>query len=287
MSEKRRNVTLIILVFVFFIFGPILILSASGYSIMDIGSIIKLNLHKTGGIYISNIGNNSEVFLDGKVAGNSSFLERSILLQRLSPKVHIIEVEKDGFLGWSKEVSVYPNRVTEVRPVLVPENITAKKITDKNLIATISKILLKKIESTISTSTGVIIFEDNHTVLSIINKGNIKIEWLSADDTPQYMCLSGVCDPSMSITLAEKVTDLEWHPENSNGIISITSKGIYIVELDPRGSRIINKIISPSDLKLSSFDKAKLFEYKGDIYLKTADSFYEIIFSNEANDDAE
>lgn len=263
-------------VVIFIIVGPSIILVASGYSFSDVVSFTAIKLKKTGGIYITDIGSDGKVLLDKKQIGEGSFFNRSFLVQGLSPKLHLVTVERDGFRTWEKSVSVYPNKVTEIHAVLIAEKIRFEKISDKNIIASLKKEQSKKEELFVSTTTGQTIFQASGMTVSFINR-EILFSFKSRDDVPQYMCSEDSCQTKDKIDFDAKIFDANIYPKNRNAVIVITAKGIFIAEFDARLNRNITKILSPEDFGVSAFTRGSLVEYNDDIFVGFGSNFYKII----------
>lgn len=270
-------IMLVILILIFFSAGPVLLLFASGYSFKDVVSLTKISILRTGGVYVASIGSNSSIFVDNKPSGDSSFLDRSVLAQGLSIKQHLIKVERPGFRAWEKKVTVSPNKVTEVRPVLIPEKVLFMRIRDGATIETLSKAFLKKKDLIIATSTGRTIIDDSKISI-LLSKDTIKITWKNVEDTPQYMCSLNNCEKTLEISLEEPILDVEWYKDDTDGLVAVGRNHIFILELDARGGRIITPVFASGDFKLENFDNSSLVSYKGEIYLKKSSALYKLNF---------
>lgn len=271
---------LITFTLVFFLAGPVLILIASGYSFGEVVSLTKINFLRTGGVYISDIGSDSKVYIDGKDVGGTSFFDRSILVQSLLPKGHNLKVEREGYRSWEKRVVVFPKKVTEIHPVLISEKITYEKIKDVSIIASVKKELQKKQELLNASTTAPFILRSGS--MRIMPEGTfINVIWLDVSDTPQYMCEGASCGDKLEINLEEKVFDLEGFPGTNYGLVAITNYGIYVVELDERGGRKITRGFKPEDFGLDIFIKPKLSTLDSELYLSTNSILYKLYFSKQ------
>lgn len=275
MSQKRRAIMFVLSVLIFIVAGPTLILIASGYSVKEVVSLTKINFQRTGGVYIGDIGTDGKVFVDGKIAGGGSFFDRSLLVQSLSPKVHTVSIERDGFRKWEKKVTVVPNKVTEIHPVLIPTKVVFEKINDKILSATLSKELAVKNKSLIASTSGTVVLKSGNMFVGLLD-GAIFFKWKSIEDTPQYMCSKTNCEMGGSVSVENPIKDIEWHPESKYGLVAISSEGFYVIEFDSRNSRNITKVLSPEDFKLAHFIKPSLITLDEYIYLSSGDVFYKI-----------
>jgi hypothetical protein len=278
-SKTRRRIQLALLVVLFIIIGPILVLFASGYSFQDILSFTKIELLSTGGIYVAEIGSNSIVTLDNDEFKQSSFLDRTVLFQRLTTDVHEIKINRPLYREWSKEVTVYPNRVTEIRPVLILEKIVVTPAVGTTTIADLKSILKSK--NSVATST---IRDASNSNFDIeLKGGDISISWKTREDAPYYLCSALECVASTSVYLLETIHDFEWFPGRNDALITITNSTISVVELDPRNGRKITPIIALSDyveekvrnLKNNQL-KPSLITYQGSIYFEVGGAFFRI-----------
>ena len=277
MSKKRRMIMLSTLILIFFVVGPVLLLMASGYSFKEIISLTKVNLQGTGGIYVSDIGTDTTVFLDNKEVGRSSFLDRSVLVQQLSPKIHTLKVQKPGFREWTKKVSVLPKKVTEINPVLIAEKVSFEKINDKNSIKSITEAFSKKTEEAISTSSGKIVFDNGGIEVKIFSE-LVKLKWSDMDEVPQFMCFYERCDDFLNISITESVKDVEWFKNSFYALVIVSNDRVYLVELDSREGRITTPVFTAADFKVITFNKPQVVSWKGKIYLKSGNNFYLLNF---------
>lgn len=265
------------LILIFFVVGPVLLLMASGYSFKEIISLTKVNLQGTGGIYVSDIGTDTTVFLDNKEVGRSSFLDRSVLVQQLSPKIHTLKVQKPGFREWTKKVSVLPKKVTEINPVLIAEKVSFEKINDKNSIKSITEAFSKKTEEAISTSSGKIVFDNGGIEVKIFSE-LVKLKWSDMDEVPQFMCFYERCDDFLNISITESVKDVEWFKNSFYALVIVSNDRVYLVELDSREGRITTLVFTAADFKVITFNKPQVVSWKGKIYLKSGNNFYLLNF---------
>ncbi|MDP3772235.1 MAG: PEGA domain-containing protein [bacterium] len=115
MTRALRRLILYGLIVVFLIVGPFLIAYSLGYTL----NLKEGAVERTGGIFISATIPNVAVFLDGTLVKETSFLAGAVFLTKIPPGIHLVRVEKKGYLPWSKTVTVQPQVVTEFRNVLL------------------------------------------------------------------------------------------------------------------------------------------------------------------------
>jgi hypothetical protein len=89
----------------------------------------KFTIQKTGGIFIhSNIAN-SLIFLDEEYFKTNGIFVRNTLIQDLVPnKKYKIEIHKDGYQSWVKEIYVYPSLVSEGTVLMLPKDLQPRQI---------------------------------------------------------------------------------------------------------------------------------------------------------------
>ena len=149
LSKKSRNISILILGVIFLIVGPLLIAYSEGYRIGDIDDVLKLV--KTGGIYVhSNDISNTSVYLNGEFVKSSGLFLRNTFVQNLRPgSNYVIDVSKEGYNSYIKDLTVYPSLVTEVTIMMLPKEIEKREIlkfldeSDSKNVATSTNVLPK------------------------------------------------------------------------------------------------------------------------------------------------
>ena len=125
MKKWQRTVLFWVLCFVFLIISPILILYSQGYRF----DFEKRTFVKTGGLFIKAQPKQVEVFLNGKFVKKTDLFFGSLLIQKLLPKKYKIEVKKEGFSSWEKNLEIQPNKVTEAKNIILfPKKIDLEKL---------------------------------------------------------------------------------------------------------------------------------------------------------------
>jgi hypothetical protein len=125
MKKWQRTLLFWILCFVFLIISPILVLYSQGYRF----DFEKKTFVKTGGLFIKAQPKQVEIFLNGKLAKKTDLFFGSALIQNLLPKKYKIEVKKDGFFTWEKNLEIQSGKVTEVKNIILfPKKIEFEKL---------------------------------------------------------------------------------------------------------------------------------------------------------------
>jgi len=145
MTKKARTILFLIFAALFLLISPLVVLYSQGYRIdFDNKKIVQ-----TGGIYLKVIPKQTDVFLDGKLVKKTDFFFGSVLIDGLLPKNYKIEVKKENYQGWEKNLNIKEKMVTEAKNIILfPENISfgtlASKVKKIWLAPDQQKIVLKE-----------------------------------------------------------------------------------------------------------------------------------------------
>lgn len=119
MTKKSRTILFYSLIVLFLLIAPASILYSQGYR-FDFGT---MKVVKTGAIFLNISPGQAEVYIDGKIAGKTSFFTGSSLMIKLSPKTYKVQIEKEGYFTWEKNLQVKEQEVTEAKSIILfPEN---------------------------------------------------------------------------------------------------------------------------------------------------------------------
>jgi len=119
MKKKTRNILFLILVAIFLIAVPFFIIYSQGYRI----DFENRKLTQTGALFFKIEPGRSEVLISKDKLKKTSFLFHSALIENLIPKKYKIEILKDGYYSWYKELEVKAKTVTESKGIiLIPKN---------------------------------------------------------------------------------------------------------------------------------------------------------------------
>ncbi|MFA5146244.1 MAG: PEGA domain-containing protein [Candidatus Omnitrophota bacterium] len=117
----KRAVAFYFSVSLFFALAPIVLSYSLGYSI----DFHAFKIYKTGIIYIKSQPSGAAIYLNGEEIRDVT----PARIEKLKPGTYRIEVRRDGFYPWQKDVTVSPNMVTKADDiVLFPLKQDMKKI---------------------------------------------------------------------------------------------------------------------------------------------------------------
>lgn len=123
MNKLFKNLVLISSFLIFFILSYLVILYAYGYQF----DFKNLGWIKTGSLFIKTNLSDTQIFIDGQLNGNTSFLSATFIEKYLLPGNYDIRIERDGFLPLSKNIEVKSGEVGQLAHIYL---INAKEIND-------------------------------------------------------------------------------------------------------------------------------------------------------------
>lgn len=124
LTRKQRSISILILGFLFVLAAPVIVLYSLGYTLDE-----DFTIQKTGGIFIHSDVVNSSIFVDKEFFKSNGIFLRNTLIQDLVPnKKYLIEVHKENYQSWIKEIYVYPSIVSEGRVLMMPNEFEVREI---------------------------------------------------------------------------------------------------------------------------------------------------------------
>ena len=129
MTKKTRFFIFGIFVIIFLIITPIIILYSLGWRF----SFKDRKMLKTGVLYFKILPKNAQIYLNGNLKKKTDLFFGSALIENLSSKQYEIEIKKDGFYSWKKNLAVEENKATELKNILlIPQNPNFTSLSSKD-----------------------------------------------------------------------------------------------------------------------------------------------------------
>ncbi|MEI8339045.1 MAG: PEGA domain-containing protein [bacterium] len=280
-EEQKKNRTfrlirLMAFILVFIIITPFIV----SYAIGDMPDG-WFNFRKTGGIYLFDFPNGSEVYLDGQLKKTTNFIQRDFFVKGLKPNTsYDLSVKKEGYNNWNKIIKVEPNLVTESSvfslPIVipfteVPQYIVGTKEKKVNTEYTkVSQVFSKPLSvdyskdfssSTINFSLINLVIKRKSAIWS--DGRDIMVRWLGEKgQEPLMFCENHVCrTESVVASLPGTIKKLDFLPGRTDVVVVLVGKDIYAVEICHNNSKILQKIYTGTD-------KANFIIYNDNIYIK-------------------
>lgn len=122
MTAKSRKILFFVFVCFFFMAAPTIILYSQGYR-LSIPSANGKYFVKTGGLFVKTYPKQTDIYINGNLSKKTDIFFGSSLIENLLPKKYKIEVRKEGYYTWQKELAINEKEVTEAKyVVLFPQN---------------------------------------------------------------------------------------------------------------------------------------------------------------------
>jgi hypothetical protein len=84
---------------------------------------------QTGGLYLKAAPRGAQVYINGILKDETSVFGSSSLIKNLIPKTYSIEVRKQGYHSWQKNLPVLEKQVTEAKNIILfPEEVNFQKL---------------------------------------------------------------------------------------------------------------------------------------------------------------
>jgi len=123
MTERTRTILFLICFALFVLTAPTIIFYSQGYRIDLNPPPGGKTITQTGGLFLKTEPKQVEIYLDGKLKKKTDFFFGSALIENLLPRKYKIEIKKEGYEPWEKNLEVKEKEVIEVKNiVLIPEN---------------------------------------------------------------------------------------------------------------------------------------------------------------------
>jgi len=243
--EKILRIRKIVFIafFVIFIIGAVLVGFYSNGWRFDLKSF---SFEKTGAIFVETIPRDVNIKVDGKTFKDKSGpLSSGTLISNLLPETYKIEINKNGFFSWYKNLSVKPTQVSEaINVILIPNNITKDIFFNSQKI---SDFIIGPKEKLIFKSNSKLYFNEPKDIPTKL-KGDVLVE-ISNDEakaivknsTANTFYLYDLKSPISSTTINTivakfdakmKIKNINFHPFDSKRIIFESDEGLYSLDTD-------------------------------------------------------
>jgi hypothetical protein len=116
MDKKIRLVIILTSAVIFMVAGAYLFLYSQGIRV----DFAKWRLVKTGGFDVQVTSpSGADIYLNNKKKKTTSFLSSSVFIKNLLPRTYKVEIKKDGYLSWQKNLLVEEGLVTKIKNIVL------------------------------------------------------------------------------------------------------------------------------------------------------------------------
>jgi tricorn protease-like protein len=248
MTKKIRTILFSICAILFFLIAPTITLYSMGYRI----DFEKKKFVQTGGFYFKVLPKNVQISIDGKIKRKTDLIFGSIFIKNLLPKEYKVEIEKEGYFPWEKNLKIEEKMVTEGKNiVLIPKKINfeilAKNVEDFFFSPDGKKFILKdkeglklfdiekKIENyPIEKEGEEIVFSSDSQKILLKNGSKFKIF-----DLTKF--------PTISIDLDfldPEIKEVSFHPKDFTKIFFLKNGQIFQADLEKKEITLFEKDVS-------------------------------------------
>ncbi|PIR58299.1 MAG: hypothetical protein COU70_01640 [Parcubacteria group bacterium CG10_big_fil_rev_8_21_14_0_10_35_15] len=120
MTQKRRTLLFFICLSSFLIVAPTIVLYSQGYRF----DLKNRTITKTGAFYVKVSPKNCDILINNKFKSKTDFLFGSDLIENLVPATYLIEIKKEGYIPWQKNLKIKAMMTTEAKNVILfPQNL--------------------------------------------------------------------------------------------------------------------------------------------------------------------
>ena len=217
MTRKTGRVLFIIFFFIFIIIGVGAVFYSLGYRI----DLSNFKIQKTGAIYIKTQPRNVIIKINNKIyPDQSNILQGGTLIQNLLPKTYKVEIDKDGYAPYYKNLKVEQSVVAEIVHVLLIPN----KI---NAVPVISIRGNTFIDS--ADNSNKFIFQNKTTGIFYLYNLNDPLKALNLNSLYS------------SVKKSSKINRVSFVPFNSQNLVVEDQSGLKILNLDHLTTTVITK----------------------------------------------
>ncbi len=202
---NKKIVIFLSTIFVLISVTVIAIMAARGYTV----NFPEKEINKTGMILAQSTPTDAKIYLNGRLVETTN-----AVLDSIPPGTHDLEISREGFTVWKKEIEVYEGLVTEVDALLVP---TSPRLNPM-------------------ISTGV--------ELAKTSPSGEKIAFTSRNSTPPGLWILELTSPSLlnviqdnprllatdtNIRIYSLADDLIWGPKETSLLITLNPRGHIVI----------------------------------------------------------
>lgn len=248
----------ILLKLIFFVIFVIALVMVIGYARGYRFDIEKKLLKSTGIISATSNPKAAKIFINGELKGVT---DTNLILP---PENYLVEIKKEGYTSWSKQINLKGELVINVDPVLFPINPSLSPLTNLGIIKAIPT-------------------EDSDKII-VFSSGSAYLFDAGRKTLPFFPPLNKIVDLSLLPNITDnKNIDVSFSPDQKQAIFSLPDKmPAYLLSLDENNLNPLDVTLSKKALieawqKEKDKNSAKILETFPKDFDKIASASFEII----------
>lgn len=115
MQKSTRTFLFFLFLSLFLILAPTVIIYSQGYRI----DWNQKTIVQTGALFFEPRPAPVEIFIDGRLRKKSNFVFQNVFIGNLLPGNYLVQVKKEGYSAWTKNLEISPKLVTEAKNVML------------------------------------------------------------------------------------------------------------------------------------------------------------------------
>ncbi len=240
-SKTRRLLFLFLFILAFFALIPVIVLYSDGYRLGK-----GYTLERTGGIFVSGGEAGVHIYVNNVLQKDTNSFSRTAYISNLSVGTYLVKATKDDRYVWTKRVKVFPQKVTETYPFLLPQTIATSSVAASSTAYRVINLLFASsthptiVAAAATSSTTTLLAARTDKNIDLVREGNtVYAIWLAdMRDIPFYFCGedfdNASCMPKLKIVDQGGIKSFDFYPGRSDLLIFSNKEGIYVTELDHR-----------------------------------------------------
>lgn len=294
LSPRVRAGYLYTFVVLFFAILPLAIFYADGWRWSpDIGA------YKTGGVFISVPYQDADVRINAEYIGRSGFFDRSFYVGNLAPGVHAVVVEREGYLPWTRLLTVEEQLVTDADALLFPKRITSHLLIPESptttpqfgeeaiprtqyreylaAFATTTPVddapprpatrATTTATTTLATTTEHLPQDEANDIGLFVENGDVVARWISDEEFPpsRFCTQPSICIHEIPVERgSEESVSARFF---RGGVVYATrERGVYFVEMDVRPTPLSAYLFEGRDTDIRIIDDALIVKVGSALY---------------------
>lgn len=268
LTHRHRRFYFICFGILFFLSIPLVTAYALGYRFDD-----SYRLVSTGGIALTNVENDSQVYVNYSEKESSAFTQKTFYVQNLVPKDYFVVVARDGYWSWAKHLSVNSKMVTEASVLMVPKRPhvipVSEYISRDDSMGFFSKnsTTSQELNSVYQTVQGLFSEKRVSSRQMPIVKGRVAV-WNEKGVLFTRRSGQNETEASIFYIWPKPVRQLDFFPGRRDAVLLLADDGLYALEMDQRLEQNYQPVYLGKDLDFRISDDDVLYLKQGELYFE-------------------